>query len=232
VQTIKKPKKNTLRRGQSLHSKNEKFELKLRNCNLNLYKLTNEKRGEVLWRSNTLGQGTNCKAIMKANGNFVIVSGERTVWSTYTSGTETSPYTIILRNTGNFILLNKNKKCLWATKGCPPHERAKIEYNPTTLRNIRRRLRKLIKRFKKPIFTPVNRATEKPEIKNRRPKEYVPPKKERTAGPKAKIKKKQIRNLRRHYKNFRRLKRHMRKTGLRLSPREWKKIKKENKKRI
>ncbi|CAA6675367.1 unnamed protein product [Spirodela intermedia] len=78
------------------------------NCNLVL-----RERGVAKWCSRTAGEGTNCRAILQMNGNFVIRSGTNKVWETNTN----SGVVLLLKNDGN--VSSTTAKCSKSGKEAP-----------------------------------------------------------------------------------------------------------------
>ncbi|CAA7392102.1 unnamed protein product [Spirodela intermedia] len=74
------------------------------NCNLVL-----REGGVVKWCSRTAGEGTNCRAILQMNGNFVIRSGTDKVWETNTN----SGVVVLLKNDGNVVIYNAQMQQIW-----------------------------------------------------------------------------------------------------------------------
>ncbi|CAA6656566.1 unnamed protein product [Spirodela intermedia] len=75
-----------------------RFTLVMQNdCNLVLYD------GGAVWSSRTFGKGTNCRAAMQTDGNFVIYTGGRPVWASNTNF-----------GFGNYVLV-LHSRAIWAT---------------------------------------------------------------------------------------------------------------------
>jgi hypothetical protein len=97
-------------------------------CNLVLYEVT--RNWMPLWASNTSGQGTNCVAVMRLDGDFVLYDGlDIALFETNTSSSSCSlsggppSFLAILQDDGNFVVYCEPKGCtspqqltpLWAT---------------------------------------------------------------------------------------------------------------------
>ncbi|CAA7392110.1 unnamed protein product [Spirodela intermedia] len=104
--------RNTLRSGQtltqrqSLNYNNYVFTMQS-DCNLVLYD------GGAVWASGTNGRGTNCRATMQSDGNFVIYTGSRAVWATNTNG-GIADYVLILQPDRN-VVIYEGARAIWAT---------------------------------------------------------------------------------------------------------------------
>ncbi|CAA6675529.1 unnamed protein product [Spirodela intermedia] len=102
--------RNTLRSGQtltqrqSLNYNNYVFTMQS-DCNLVLYD------GGAVWASGTNGRGTNCRATMQSDGNFVIYTGSRAVWATNTNG-GIADYVLILQPDRN-VVIYEGARAIW-----------------------------------------------------------------------------------------------------------------------
>jgi hypothetical protein len=86
------------------------------NCNL---VLSERKTKKPLFTTTTTGRGTNCKAVLQRDGNFVVRNGQKQlIWSTRTLSPGKGPFRLTLFNNGNLVLFHK-KNCKWASKSCP-----------------------------------------------------------------------------------------------------------------
>jgi len=95
--------------GQRILSPNGRYSLRLQSDgNLVLY---NDKGG-VEWQSKTYGK-TVTRAVMKTDGNFVLLNGNKTVWSTKTSGHTGKGVYAEVRDRGEFALYRANGERIW-----------------------------------------------------------------------------------------------------------------------
>jgi len=110
---------NTLRPNESIYSRNEKFKLTMNeNCNLVLKRV----KGKILWTTGLNGKFINCRAVLKGDSNFEVIS-ERgvTLWSTRTSlrFANSRNYRLTVLSDSNIMVKNKKGECVWALFGCP-----------------------------------------------------------------------------------------------------------------
>jgi len=177
-------RKNTLRAGRSLFSDNGNFKLTMRrNCNL---ALTN-KSGKVLYQSNTVNKAKNCRAVLRNNSNIVIVSGKRknrrvvfsTLNNTKLKGKRFTPYELTIVNTGNVIIQNRKKECVWSSFGCPKKKLQKKlnKMDPKkAVKIVKRENDKMRKELREPATRPGPVDPKKPPLKNPVPKQGIPKK--------------------------------------------------------
>jgi len=175
-------RKNTLRAGHSIYSRKGGFKLTMHyNCNLVL----RNRSGKVLFSSNTVNKGKNCRAILRNNSNIIVVAGRRkqrfVVWSTKNdmklTGRRHTPYRLRINGNGNVIVSNRKRQCVWASFGCPKKKMLKKlnKMDPAEAAEIvKRENNKLRKTLKGPQvgIGPVD--PKKPAIKNPVPKRPTP----------------------------------------------------------
>ncbi|CAA7392161.1 unnamed protein product [Spirodela intermedia] len=105
--------RSELRAGQTLFApqylETGRFTLVMQNdCNLVLYD------GGAVWSSRTFGKGTNCRAAMQTDGNFVIYTGGRPVWASNTNF-GFGNYVLVLQRDRNLVIYNGQSRAIWAT---------------------------------------------------------------------------------------------------------------------
>jgi hypothetical protein len=92
-----------------LLSANKRFKLILQDDgNLVLYRNDN---GQPLWSTNTPGKPVS-KAIMQADGNFVLYNSHEPLWASNTVGKKNA--SLIVQNDGNVVISERDKP-VWST---------------------------------------------------------------------------------------------------------------------
>jgi len=171
-----KRRNSTLRSGESLHSKNGKFVLTLNECRITLKNIND---GKILHQSEKVTNVKGCRAVLRRNSNFEIVSNKNTVvWSTRTAVGQKGkgPFRLNINSKGNLIVRNKKRVCVWALFGCPVSKAFIGKINrmkpskaavllQTRMKNLKKKLNGL------PI-TQLPLAKGKPKIKNQLPKAF------------------------------------------------------------
>ena len=105
---------------QILHSWNRKLEMQA-DCDLVLFSFENALTGGILWRSDTAGFGSHCRADFQADGNFVVYDEFNTPgWASGTSGT--SGGVLRLQEDGNLVVYNGAGEPLWSANSNIPAE--------------------------------------------------------------------------------------------------------------
>jgi hypothetical protein len=68
--------------------------------------------GGAIWASNTVKRGAT-KAVMQADGNFVVYAGSTPLCSTVTNGNANAR--LIVQDAGNLVIYNAAGTAIWAS---------------------------------------------------------------------------------------------------------------------
>ena len=71
--------------------------------------------GTVLWASNTANAAQPMSLDMQPDGNLVAYGTTGAFWSTNTQGRQSSPYTAIVRDNCDFMVLSSDGTAIWRT---------------------------------------------------------------------------------------------------------------------